>query len=99
MLAKAFAGLAFLLAVLGAALFAPAWTIAYWQAWVFLGVFASATIAITIDLAVRDPALLARRVQAGPIAERSRVQQIIQIAASLAFVAIFVIASLAHGSV
>jgi protein-S-isoprenylcysteine O-methyltransferase Ste14 len=96
---KAFAGLAFLLAVLGAALFAPAWTLAYWQAWVFLGVFASATIAITIDLAVRDPALLARRVQAGPVAERQRVQQVIQSIASLAFLAIFVIASLAHRGV
>ena len=69
---KALAGLAFLLAVLAAALFAPAWTLDYWQAWTFLAVFAAATLVITIELAIRDPALLARRVQAGPVAEPER---------------------------
>jgi protein-S-isoprenylcysteine O-methyltransferase Ste14 len=91
---KAVAGLAFLLGVLAAALFGPPWTLDYWQAWVFLGVFASMTTAITIDLGRRDPALLARRTKAGPTAEPTRAQQIIQSLASLAFVAIFVIAGL-----
>jgi len=93
---KALAGLAFLLAVLAAALFAPAWTLDYWQAWTFLAVFAAATLVITIELAIRDPALLARRVQAGPVAEPERSQQVIQSLASLAFLAVFVVASLDH---
>ena len=38
MIAKAFLGLAFLLGVLGAALFVPAGTLAYWQAWMFLAI-------------------------------------------------------------
>ncbi len=91
---QAAAGLAFLLAVLATALFVPAWTLAYWQAWAFLAVFASAVLAITIDLARRDPALLARRVKAGPLAEPERGQQVIQAIASLAFVALFVISGL-----
>jgi protein-S-isoprenylcysteine O-methyltransferase Ste14 len=96
LIVQAFAGLAFLIAVLAAALFAPPWTFDFWQAWLFLAVFATAVTAITIDLAVRDPALLARRVKAGPIAEPSRRQKLIQAVASLSFVAIFLISALDH---
>lgn len=93
-LAKAFLGLAFLVATLAAALLIPAGTTAYWQGWVFLGTFAAATLAITIDLALHDRALLARRVAAGPTAEPTRAQKLIQSLASLAFLATFVLAGL-----
>jgi protein-S-isoprenylcysteine O-methyltransferase Ste14 len=96
MFAKAFIGLAFLLLVIGAALFVPAGTLAYWQAWLFLATFGSATLSITIYLAVADPALLARRVAGGPVAEQKRAQQVIQSVASLAFVAVFVVGGLDH---
>jgi len=88
-------GLAFLLAVLAAILVAIG-GVAYWQAWLFLAVFGVATTEITIDLARRDPALLARRVQAGPLAEPSVRQKIIQAFASIAFLALFAIAALDH---
>jgi protein-S-isoprenylcysteine O-methyltransferase Ste14 len=91
---RAFAGLAFLLAVMTAALFMGAGTLAYWPAWVFLGVFGTAVTAITVDLARRDPALLERRVQAGPVAERTPLQKLIQSLASFAFLAVFVLAAL-----
>ena len=97
LITQALLGLAFLLAVLGAALFGPAGTLDYWQAWVFLAVFASAVLAITIYLAKRDPALLARRVHGGPLAEPRRGQQVAQGVASLAFVAVFVVSGLDHG--
>ena len=93
---QAFAGLAFLIVVLAIALFAPSGTLDYWQAWLFLAVFASCVTAITIDLARRDPALLARRVKAGPIAEKERRQKLIQSVASLAFVAGFVVCAVDH---
>jgi protein-S-isoprenylcysteine O-methyltransferase Ste14 len=96
MTVQAFAGLVFLLAVLAAALFVPAGTVDWWQAWAFLGVFGAAVTAITIDLALHDPELLARRVKAGPIAEKQLGQKIIQSLASLAFIAIFVLAALDH---
>jgi len=92
--ARAFAGLVFLVGVLALVLFVGAGTFAYWQAWVFLSVFTAAVAHITIDLARRDPALLARRVQAGPIAETTRSQQRIQGAASLAFIGTFVVSAL-----
>src|SRR5215831_19441877 len=91
---RAFAGSVFLLSVLAAALFVPAGTLAYWQGWAFLSVFAVATSAITIDLGRRDPELLARRVRAGPIAEQTAVQKLVQSVASLAFLGVFVLAGL-----
>jgi protein-S-isoprenylcysteine O-methyltransferase Ste14 len=93
---KAFAGLAQLFIAMTALIFLPAWTIVYWQAWTFLAAFFLPVIAITLYLAKYDPALLARRVVAGPGAEKEKSQKIVQSVASLAFVAIFVIAALDH---
>jgi protein-S-isoprenylcysteine O-methyltransferase Ste14 len=75
-----------MLAVTAGLLVGTAGELAYWQAWVFVAVYGVHTAAITIDLARRDPALLERRVKAGPIAEPTRRQQIIQAFASLAFI-------------
>ena len=47
-------------------IFAPAGTLAYWQGWAFIAVFGLSTTVIGIYLALKDPALLARRVRAGP---------------------------------
>jgi protein-S-isoprenylcysteine O-methyltransferase Ste14 len=91
---QAFGGLLFLVVVLGLALFIPAGTLDYWQAWLFLAVFFVSVLAITLYLMRHDPALLARRVQAGPVAETRRGQQVIQGLASLAFLGIFVVSGL-----
>lgn len=93
---KAVAGFVLLFAALAAALFGPARSLDYWQAWVFLAVFATAGALITVDLARRDPALLARRVQAGPSAEPTPRQKWIQGLASLVFLAMFVVAGFDH---
>jgi protein-S-isoprenylcysteine O-methyltransferase Ste14 len=95
---KAVAGFVFLFAALAAALFGPARSLDYWQAWVFLAVFATAGALVTIDLARRDPALLARRVKAGPAAEPTPRQKWIQGLASLAYLAVFVVAGFDHRS-
>jgi protein-S-isoprenylcysteine O-methyltransferase Ste14 len=86
-----FASLTFLLAF---ALFAPAWTLLFWQAWLYLFLFVSSSAAITIYLWRCDRALLSRRVSAGPIAEKSRPQRIIQLFASFGFLAILIVPSL-----
>jgi len=61
---------------LGPFLFLPAWTLNYWQAWVFILVFLTAVNAIGVYLSVKDPALLERRKQVGPAAEQSTAQKI-----------------------
>src|SRR5215475_12373953 len=57
---------------LAALLFIPAWTLAYWQAWLFIAVFVCASGALTVYLAIHDPKLLERRMNVGPRAERRR---------------------------
>ena len=89
-------GFANLILLLAIALFAPAWTLRFWQALLYLFLFASSSAAITIYLWKRDRALLSRRVRAGPIAEKSRIQKIIQLFASLGFLASLVVPSLDH---
>jgi len=68
--------IAFLI-VLAALLFAPAGTLRYWQAWLFLGVFVGCSVGLGLFFVRRDPALIARRMDAGPAAEREPAQRII----------------------
>src|SRR5271165_1385334 len=82
---RASGGLLFLLLVMAALLFLPAWTSNYWQAWVFLAVFGASAAAITLYLTRNDPQLLARRVYAGPTAEKETSQKIIQTITSIGF--------------
>ena len=69
---KALAGLLQAFAIFAAALFLPAWTVNYWQAWIFLAVFYLMMLAITLYLMKNDPKLLARRSRGGPSAEEKR---------------------------
>ena len=87
-------GFAFLMVVLGLALFLSAGSVGFWQAWAYLAVFAGCTILITAYLVKRDPKLLASRVKAGPVAETQKSQQIIQSLASLFFIALFIVPGL-----
>jgi protein-S-isoprenylcysteine O-methyltransferase Ste14 len=93
---RAFAGLLFLLIVMAIIIFVPAWTLDYWQAWIFLVVFFVPPLLITMYLMKHDPKLLERRTTAGPGAEQERIQNIIQALAGLAFIAIFIASALDH---
>ena len=93
---RAFAGLLFLLVVMAIIIFVPAWTLDYWQAWIFLVVFFVPPLLITMYLMKHDPKLLERRTTAGPGAEQERIQNIIQALAGLAFIAIFIASALDH---
>ena len=75
-------------------LFAPAWTLHFWQAWLYLAIFGGSSLLITVHLWERDPALLKRRVNAGPTAEKQTTQKLIQAFASLAFIGILILPSL-----
>jgi protein-S-isoprenylcysteine O-methyltransferase Ste14 len=63
---------------------------------VFLVLFAGAALAITLYLARHDLELLERRTKAGPIAEKEPRQRLIQLAASLSFVAVLIVPALDH---
>ena len=81
--------------VLGILLFLPAWTFAYWQAWAFIVVFLVATNAIGVFLALKDPALLARRKKMG-FADQSLTQNIIISIALLSTLAVLVFSAFDH---
>src|SRR5579864_5666325 len=77
-------------------LFVPAGTVHYWQAWAYLGVFLGAAFLITLYLMKKDPALLKRRLSAGPTAEKEKTQKIIMFWASLGFIASLVVPAFDH---
>src|SRR5262249_14952771 len=60
----------------------------------YLAVYFAASIAITIYLVRKDPALFARRMSGGPFAEKEPAQRIIMALASLGFIALAVIPAL-----
>jgi protein-S-isoprenylcysteine O-methyltransferase Ste14 len=93
---KAFGGLLSVLVLMGALLFLPAWTLDYWQAWVFLLVFGASGLAITLYLIKHDPKLLERRLYGGPTAEKETSQKIIMTILSIGFVAVLVVSALDH---
>lgn len=88
---KSIAGLFFLFVVLGLALFLPAQTIYYLQAWIYLIIFAILAIIITIYLFINDKSLLERRVKQTPINETRLSQKIIQSLASVFFCLMFIL--------
>jgi protein-S-isoprenylcysteine O-methyltransferase Ste14 len=93
---QAFSGLAVLVLVMGFLLFITAGTLDYWQAWTFLAVYVGASLAITLYLIKKDPALLARRMSGGPFAESERAQKIIMWIVSAGFIGLIVLPALDH---
>ncbi len=81
---------------LGVLLFLPAWTLNYWQAWVFLAVFTISVNVIGLYLSLKDPALLERRKKFGPTKEQSPVQKIAVSIGVLTLLSVFVFSALAH---
>jgi protein-S-isoprenylcysteine O-methyltransferase Ste14 len=84
------------LVAFGLMLFLPAGTFHYWQAWVFLAVFALATWIPSVYLIRTNPAALERRMRAGPFAETRIVQRILTTVIFVCFPAMFVVSALDH---
>jgi protein-S-isoprenylcysteine O-methyltransferase Ste14 len=57
-------------------------------------VYFACSLAITLDLMKRDPALLARRMRGGPFAEKETAQKIIMSFASLGFIGLLIVPGL-----
>jgi protein-S-isoprenylcysteine O-methyltransferase Ste14 len=91
---KAYRAVLIIVAIMAALLFVAAGTLDYWQAWIFLAVYFVASLAVTFDLAQRDPQLLERRMGGGPFAEKEVTQKIIMSLTSLGFIALIVVPAL-----
>jgi len=88
--------MAFLAVTMALLLFVAAGTISYWQGWIYLAVFFGASLLTTLYLMKRDPALLERRLSAGPFAEKRTSQRIIMVIASVSFLLLLVIPAIDH---
>ncbi len=82
--------------VLGLLLFLPAWSLNYWQAWVFNIVFMICVCGIGLYLALKDPALLERRKKVGPTKEQSPLQKIAISVGFLVLLGVFVFSAFSH---
>jgi protein-S-isoprenylcysteine O-methyltransferase Ste14 len=92
--AKAWLALAVVTGVMALLLFVPVGTLHYWQAWVYLAIFAGVSALTTLDLIRKDPALLERRMRGGPTAEKQPMQKVIMLGMSIGFIALLVVPAL-----
>jgi len=69
--------LAFFQTLIALLLFLPAWTLRFWQAWLFWIVFTAAQLTITLYFLRTDPHLIENRLKAGPRAESRPAQKLI----------------------
>ena len=74
--------------------FLAAGTLAYWQGWLFLATFAAWSAGSSVYFYYRDPALLEKRMRAGPAAETEPVQKRIQFFTSVVMIALILVSVL-----
>ena len=96
LLIQAVATSLFGLVFFGVFLFWPAGTFDYWQAWVFIAVFAALSFGPSVYWALRKPDVLRRRMRAGPIAETRTAQKIATVGTVAMVVAVLVVSALDH---
>ncbi|MGZ5854499.1 MAG: methyltransferase family protein, partial [Xanthobacteraceae bacterium] len=77
-------------------IFLPAWSLDFWQAWLYLLAFGASMLAVGLYFAKHDPRLVERRMHVGMTAEKEPTQKIIQGLASFLLVAMFVTTGLDH---
>jgi protein-S-isoprenylcysteine O-methyltransferase Ste14 len=91
---RALTGLARFQLALALIIFLPAWSLTYWQGLVYWAVFGAACFGLTLYFVRNDPALVERRMNAGPTAESGRTQKIIMWCASATLIATYVVSGL-----
>lgn len=85
-----------LIAIIVLFLFAPAGSFNFWQAWVYSIIYVVSSAMITFYLWKTKPELLARRVNAGPGAEKEKIQKITHFFVILLFIVFLVISAFDH---
>jgi protein-S-isoprenylcysteine O-methyltransferase Ste14 len=91
-----FAGLAKFQLFLALVIFLSAWSLRYWQGWLYWLIFGLLCFVLGFYFARNDPALVARRMEAGPKAEKEPRQKLILACASVTLVALYVVCGLDH---
>jgi protein-S-isoprenylcysteine O-methyltransferase Ste14 len=87
---KALSGLAKFLMILCILIFLPAWSLAYWQRWIFFLTFSISAAVISLYFLKNDPKLIEARLKGGPAAEKEKSQKIIMAFTYLFFIPLIV---------
>jgi protein-S-isoprenylcysteine O-methyltransferase Ste14 len=82
------------LPIFAALLFVPAGTLRYWQGWLYAFVFIAGCVVIGVYFTKHDPALVERRMKAGPAKEQEPMQKIIITLVMIDFLLLFVVSGL-----
>jgi len=93
---RALIGLAALAAILWVALFLPAGSLNYWQAWTYWLVFLISVSAISVYFLKKDLNLIASRLKTGPTAEKEKSQKLANSLISILFVLLILIPPFDH---
>jgi len=88
---KSIIGFIQLIIGLGVLLFAPAWTMDFWQAWVYIFIFGTSVVLIFAYLYKNDPKLLERRLNR---TEKEKSQKRIQLYIYMAYISVLILPSL-----
>ena len=91
---RALFGLARFQIALALLIFLPAWSLRYWQGWLYWLVFGTATVLVTLHFLRHDPSLVERRMKVGPGAEREPTQKLILWLVSAALVSLYIVSAL-----
>ena len=81
---------------MAAMLFLLAWSVRYVEGWIFLALLGTLSAAIILYLERHDPALLERRLKAGPVDEKEPSQKRIQLITSIVGILIVAVPGLDH---
>jgi protein-S-isoprenylcysteine O-methyltransferase Ste14 len=93
---RAWVGVLQFQAILALLLFVPAWSLHFWEAWVYWMLFSGCVLFITAYFLKHDPRLVERRLQVGPVAEPETTQKIIQAIAGVLFCALLIVPGFDH---
>jgi len=77
-------------------LFLPAWTLHFWQAWLFWTIFTTLQFVITLYFLLTDPHLIENRLKAGPRAESRPAQKLILSGAMVLALALVILPGFDH---
>jgi protein-S-isoprenylcysteine O-methyltransferase Ste14 len=77
-------------------IFLSAWSLRYWQGWLYWLVFSAAVWWITLYFLRHDPHLIEGRMKGGPGAEQQPAQKIIQMSAAVLAAALVILPGLDH---
>lgn len=93
---QALTGLARFQITLALLLFLTAWSLTWWQGWLYWFVMGASCVVLTLYFLRHDRALIARRLKAGPTAEREPRQKLIQGIAVVLVCATFALSGFDH---